>query len=64
MKESPKTDPMLSRYQLLSIPACIDIKPFLKKSYKFGGNIEFLKKNSHKPVICKGCFKSFHTNMA
>ncbi len=40
MKESPKTDPMLGRYQLLNIPACIDIEPFLKKSYKSGG-IEF-----------------------
>jgi hypothetical protein len=44
MKESPKTDPMLGMYQLLNIPACIDIESFLKKSYNSGGSIEFLKK--------------------
>ncbi len=59
MKESPKTDPMLGRYQLLNIPACIDIDPFLKKSYKSGGSIDFYFFNSHKPVICKGFLKSF-----
>jgi len=57
MKESPKTDPMLGMYQLLNIPTCIDIELLLKKSYKSGGNIEFLKKNSHEPIICKGFFK-------
>jgi hypothetical protein len=54
MKESPKIDPIMGRYQLLNIPACIDDIELLKKSYRSGGSIGFFKKNSHKSVICKG----------
>jgi hypothetical protein len=64
MKESPKIDPIMGRYQLLNIPACIDDIELLKKSYRSGGSIEFFFLNSHKSVICKGFLKNFYTNVA